>query len=79
MSHFSKKRATYHYINVPPQWQTFNGENWLEIEDGLREFITDSYKDHVVITGGTGVCELDDINGNKVGIYLNMGKAINIM
>ena len=66
------QKASYHYVNAQAQWQTFNGENWFYLEDGLREFVTKKGKDFLVYTGTHGVCELDDVNGNKREIYLNL-------
>ena len=28
--------ATYYYINVAPQWQSFNNGNWKELESDTR-------------------------------------------
>ena len=35
------QKATYHYINVQAQWQCFNGGNWVYLENGLRDFVTE--------------------------------------
>ncbi|XP_059478930.1 uncharacterized protein LOC132198744 isoform X2 [Neocloeon triangulifer] len=31
----SHQRATFWYVNVAPQWQTFNGGNWNTLEDNI--------------------------------------------
>ena len=54
-----------------PQWQTFNGNNWFYLEDGVRLFQETYLQDIEVYTGTHGVCELDDVNGDKVEIILN--------
>ena len=28
--------ATFTYIDVAPQWQSFNAGNWLDVENGIR-------------------------------------------
>lgn len=68
----SWQKATYHYINVQAQWQCFNGGNWVYLENGLRDFVTEKGKDFLVITGSHGVCQLDDVNANKREIHLNL-------
>ena len=72
---FILQRATYHYINVEAQFQVFNEKNWFYLEDGLREHVVKNGKDYTVYTGSHGVMELDDINNNKVEIYLNLERA----
>ena len=63
--------STFYFINVAPQWQCFNGGNWNQHENGLRGFVERNQNDLTVYTGTHGVCELDDINGNKVEIKLH--------
>ena len=46
------------------------GGNWMYFENGVRDFVTDRKLDLVVYTGTHGVCELADIDGNMVDIYL---------
>ena len=72
---FILQRASYHYVNVQAQFQIFNEKNWFYMEDGLRDFVIKSGKDYTVYTGSHGVMELDDINNNKVEIYLNLERA----
>ena len=42
----------------------------MYFENGVRDFVTDRKLDLVVYTGTHGVCELADIDGNMVDIYL---------
>jgi hypothetical protein len=32
----SQHRATFHFVNVSAQWQTFNGGNWEKLESSVR-------------------------------------------
>ena len=49
---YSWMDATYHFINVSPQWQAFNGGNWMYFENGVRDFVVERQMDVVVYTGG---------------------------
>ena len=33
----AEQYATYYFINVAPQFQSFNAGNWKELEEGSRE------------------------------------------
>lgn len=58
-------------MNVAPQWQVFNGQNWFYLEDGTRDFVEGKGNlDVVIYTGTSGVLELLDTNQNKVEIWL---------
>ena len=51
--------------------QTFNaGGNWMYFEIGVRDFAVERSLDLVVYTGTHEVCQLEDIDGNMVDIYL---------
>jgi len=68
---YSWMDASFHFINVAPQWQTFNGDNWMWLEIGVREFVMERAIDTVVYTGTHGVMALEDVNGSMVEIYLH--------
>lgn len=68
---YSWMDATFHFINVAPQWQSFNGVNWVGLENGARDFVVDKAIDAIVYTGTHGVMKLADVNGNMVEIYLH--------
>lgn len=34
-----EQAATFHFINAAPQWQIFNGGNWVKLEMAIRELI----------------------------------------
>ncbi len=55
---------------MAPQWQEFNGGNWVDIENAVRYYVEDFSVDFTVYTGTNGVMQLDDVNANKVDIYL---------
>ncbi|CAH0391295.1 unnamed protein product [Bemisia tabaci] len=68
--HAAEQLATFYYVNVAPQWQTFNGGNWVKLEDALRDLIVKRPGKLHVYTGTHGVIALKDINDNEVEIYL---------
>ncbi|XP_071453644.1 salivary endonuclease-like [Hetaerina americana] len=66
--------ATYHFINVVPQWQEFNNGNWKVLENAIRVKATrPSPHNLVVYTGTFGVLQLQDINRNEIPFYLSLG------
>ena len=62
--------ATYYFYDAAPQWEPFNGDNWLIIENRARSFAEDNQFDAVIYTGTNGLCQLLDVDGNYVDIYL---------
>jgi len=76
----SQQRATFHFVNVSPQWQTFNGGNWEALESSVRAFADKKKLDLVVYTGTYGVATLPNVNGTETELYLyvnsNNKKAI---
>jgi len=76
----SKQRATFHFVNVAPQWQTFNGGNWEALESSVRAYADKKKLDLVVYTGTYGVATLPNVNGIETELYLyvdrNNNKAI---
>jgi len=67
---YSWMDSSFHFINVAPQWQTFNGKNWMYLESGVRDFIMDRAFDAVIYTGTHGVMELKNEDDEMVEIYL---------
>lgn len=47
--------ATFFFINVAPQWQSFNAGNWMRLEDQLKKFIGRLGHRAEVYTGTHGV------------------------
>jgi hypothetical protein len=76
----SQQRATFHFVNVSPQWQTFNGGNWEALESSVRAYAAKKKLDLVVYTGTYGVATLPNVNGTETELYLyadvNNNKAI---
>ena len=78
----SQQRATFHFVNVAPQWQTFNGNggNWEKLEFSVRAYADSRKLDLVVYTGTYGILTLPNVNGTETELYLyvdsNNNKAI---
>ena len=76
----SQQRATFHFVNVSPQWQTFNGGNWVALESSVQLYAGKKKLDLVVYTGTYGVATLPNVNGTETELYLyvdsNNNKAI---
>ncbi|PNF16246.1 hypothetical protein B7P43_G14573 [Cryptotermes secundus] len=56
-------RATFHFVNVSPQWQTFNGANWNALEMSVRTYADRNKLNLDVNTGTYGVATLPNVNG----------------
>lgn len=67
--------ATFHFINVAPQWQYFNGGQWEKIESTLRNYIIKAKSPATVVTLTLGITELEDENGNERDIFLFYNQA----
>lgn len=66
-----QQTATFHYCNVAPQWQTFNGGNWNTLEANVRKFAETNRLDLKVYTGTYGVTTLPHAQtGKDVPLYL---------
>jgi hypothetical protein len=78
----SQQRATFHFVNVARQWQTFNAGNWEALESSVRAYADKKELDLVVYTGTYGVATLPNVNGNETELYLyvdsNNNKAISV-
>jgi len=66
----SQQRATFHFVNVSPQWQTFNGGNWEALESSVRAYADKKKLDLVVYTGTYGVATLPNVNEDETELYL---------
>jgi hypothetical protein len=76
----SQQRATFHFVNVLPQWQTFNAGNWEALESSVQAYAGRGKLDLVVYTGSYGVATLPNVNGIETELHLyvdsNNNKAI---
>ncbi|XP_037814318.1 uncharacterized protein LOC119605348 [Lucilia sericata] len=66
----SQQRTTFLYINTAPQWQSFNGGNWLAVENGLRQWVDTKKLDLLCWTGVYGVTSLAGEMMNDVELFL---------
>jgi hypothetical protein len=66
----SQQSATFHFVNVSPQWQTFNGGNWERLESSVRAYAIKTKLDLIVYTGTYGVATLPNVNGTETELYL---------
>lgn len=72
----SWKDSSFWFVNVAPQWQSFNGRNWATFEEDCRDFAVSRHLDLTVYTGTTGVLELRDVQDRLVPIFLYNGDQL---
>ncbi|XP_037721947.1 uncharacterized protein LOC119554916 [Drosophila subpulchrella] len=65
------QHSTFLFINVAPQWQTFNGGNWERVETSVRKFVADRNLTTDCYTGTWGVSTLPDVDGIEKELYLD--------
>ncbi|KAL1505974.1 hypothetical protein ABEB36_005415 [Hypothenemus hampei] len=64
--------ATFHYVNSAPQWASFNGGNWNEVEISVRELASTSSKNLEIYTGVYGTMSLpNQRHWRKVPLFLH--------
>lgn len=74
----SRQRSTFYYVNVAPQWQTFNEANWNELEQSVRYFAGLGSSDVTVYTGTYGTLSFPHATtGKPVKLYLYVSKQKN--
>ncbi|XP_020799874.1 uncharacterized protein LOC110177474 [Drosophila serrata] len=71
------QQATFFFVNVAPQWQTFNAGNWERVEDSVRKFVADENITADCYTGTWGVSTLPDVNGVVRELYLDFDENNN--
>lgn len=69
--------ATYYYLNMAPQWQSFNGGNWNVLETTVRQIAITRDLDLTVYTGTFGIMTLTDAKGKQQPLYLTFDKNNN--
>ncbi|GFG38326.1 hypothetical protein Cfor_01737 [Coptotermes formosanus] len=76
----SQRRATFRYVNILPQWKSFNGGNWNELEKSVRTYADKKKLDLDIYTGTYGILTFPNVKGVETGLYLyvdnNNNKAI---
>ncbi|KAH8270596.1 hypothetical protein KR018_012099, partial [Drosophila ironensis] len=63
----SQQRSTFNYVNVAPQWQSFNGGQWANLEDSTRRFLA---KSGISVTAYTGVYGDLRVGANGTTLHL---------
>ncbi|KAH8380644.1 hypothetical protein KR009_011947 [Drosophila setifemur] len=71
------QRSTFLFINVAPQWQTFNGGNWEKVETSVRKFVADQNITTDCYTGTWGISTLPDVDGVEKELYLDFDENNN--
>lgn len=64
------QRASYYFINVAPQWQTFNGGNWEILESKLRVYVDQKNLVVDVYTGTHDILQYKDVDGKLRDMFL---------
>lgn len=66
----AQQKATFFYVNTAPQWQIFNGNNWMYLENSCRSYVIKNNLNLTVYTGTHSVSSLPDINANMQQLSL---------
>ncbi|KAL7011616.1 hypothetical protein ACKWTF_014359 [Chironomus riparius] len=67
----TEQRSTFHFLNVAPQWQTFNNGDWVAVEMSTRRFAVDRGLNLDVYTGTWGNGQLWNTAGSWRNIFLD--------
>ncbi|KAL7011614.1 hypothetical protein ACKWTF_014357 [Chironomus riparius] len=67
----TEQRATFHFLNAAPQWQTFNGYNWVSVEISSRILASDRGINLDVYSGTWGNGQLWNTAGSWRNIFLD--------
>merc|ERR1712066_475910 len=62
--------ATYYFVNVAPQFQSFNNGNWKSLEYAVRDLGMKLGRELQVYTGTHGILKCKDTNNNYREIFL---------
>ncbi|KAH8370855.1 hypothetical protein KR093_005213, partial [Drosophila rubida] len=54
----SQQHSSFNYLNVAPQWQSFNAGHWASVEDAIRRFVARNSLSLSVYAGTYGVMPL---------------------
>ncbi|CAH1957262.1 unnamed protein product [Acanthoscelides obtectus] len=67
----AQQDATFKFLNVAPQWQSFNGKNWERVESSTREYAVAHNTYLLVWTGTHDVASLPhEESGEQIKLYL---------
>lgn len=66
----SQQNSTFWFINVAPQWQTFNNGNWKLLENSIRDLANSRRLGLDIYTGVYGQMTMEDTNGMQQPLYL---------
>lgn len=67
----NEQRSTFLFINTAPQWQNFNGINWLAVEMGSRRLAADRGITLETYTGTFGITRLRDVSNVWQPLFLD--------
>jgi len=66
-----QQHATYFFINVAPQFQAFNGGNWVVLENNAREYANKTGRNITVYTGTHDILKYPNKDGVMTPMFLN--------
>lgn len=66
-----QQKSTFWFLNVAPQWQTFNAGNWQSLEVSVRKLAGQRQLELDVYTGTYGQMTVEDVYGMKQPVYLD--------
>ncbi|VEN40216.1 unnamed protein product [Callosobruchus maculatus] len=67
----AQQDSTFRFLNVAPQWQSFNGKNWERVESSTRAYAVKHETYLLIWTGTHGVATLPhESTGEEVKLYL---------
>nr|CAI5852362.1 unnamed protein product [Callosobruchus analis] len=67
----AQQYSTFRFLNVAPQWQTFNGKNWERVESSTRDYAIKHETYLLIWTGTYDVATLPhEATGEQVKLYL---------
>ena len=73
----SEQNSTFSFINVAPQWSSFNNGNWKYIETAIRKFVPDNNLKVIIYTGVHGQMTLRDKNDEERPVFLDIDENNN--
>ncbi|EDV97810.1 uncharacterized protein LOC6557153 [Drosophila grimshawi] len=73
----SQQRSSFNYLNVAPQWQSFNGGHWTIVEEVTRRFVAHFGLSVSVYTGVHGVMPLPNAEQTSFHLATDASSANN--